>query len=39
MLWAGWPGQGSVNEVAFSPKEPIVASCSTDKTIYLGEIA
>lgn len=34
------PGhKGSVNEVVFSPKEAIVASCSTDKTIYLGELA
>ncbi|KAI8475516.1 MAG: WD40 repeat-like protein [Monoraphidium minutum] len=34
------PGhKGSVNEVAFHPKEPIVASASSDRTIYLGEIA
>jgi Prp8 binding protein len=33
------PGhQGSVNEVEFHPKEPIVMSCSSDKQIYLGEI-
>jgi len=33
------PGhRGSVNEVDFHPKEPIVASCSNDQTIYLGEI-
>jgi len=33
------PGHsGSVNEVDFHPTEPIVASCSSDKTIYLGEI-
>eukprot|EP01129_Flabellula_baltica_P007030 TRINITY_DN2692_c0_g1_i1.p2 TRINITY_DN2692_c0_g1~~TRINITY_DN2692_c0_g1_i1.p2 ORF type:complete len:191 (-),score=35.07 TRINITY_DN2692_c0_g1_i1:15-587(-) len=33
------PGHnGTVNEVSFHPTEPIVASCSTDKTIYLGEI-
>ena len=34
------PGhKGSVNEVVFHPTEPIVASCSSDKTIYLGELA
>eukprot|EP00803_Ostreobium_quekettii_P009593 evm.model.scf_279.1 EVM.evm.TU.scf_279.1 scf_279:83-3694(+) len=34
------PGhKGSVNDVVFHPKEPIIASSSTDKTIYLGEIA
>ena len=34
------PGhKGSVNDVAFHPKEPIVASCSSDHTIYLGEIS
>ncbi len=34
------PGHsGSVNEVVFHPKEPIVGSCSSDKTIYLGELA
>lgn len=33
------PGHaGSVNEVDFHPKEPIIGSCSSDKTIYLGEI-
>jgi len=33
------PGHsGSVNEVVFHPNEPIIASCSSDKTIYLGEI-
>lgn len=33
------PGhQGSINEVDFHPSEPIIASCSSDKTIYLGEI-
>jgi len=33
------PGHsGSVNEVDFHPHEPIIASCSSDKTIYLGEI-
>ena len=32
------PGHnGSVNDVAFHPKEPIIASGSSDKTIYLGE--
>lgn len=34
------PGHsGSVNEVSFHPLEPIVASASSDKTIYLGELA
>jgi len=34
------PGhRGSVNEVAYHPKEPVIASCSSDKTIYLGEIS
>lgn len=34
------PGhKGSVNDVAFHPKQPILASCSSDKTIYLGEIS
>lgn len=33
------PGhKGSVNEVVFHPKEPIVLSASSDKTLYLGEI-
>lgn len=33
------PGHaGSVNEVCFHPKEPIVLSCSSDKQIFLGEI-
>jgi hypothetical protein len=34
------PGhKGSVNEVVFHPKEPIVGSCSNDRTIFLGELA
>jgi Prp8 binding protein len=34
------PGhKGSVNEVVFHPKEPIVASASSDRTLYLGELA
>lgn len=34
------PGhKGCVNEVDFHPKEPIIGSCSSDRTIYLGEIA
>jgi Prp8 binding protein len=34
------PGHsGSVNEVVFHPKEPILGSCSSDKTIFLGELA
>jgi len=34
------PGHsGSVNEVDFHPSEPIIASCSSDKSIFLGEIA
>ncbi|XP_032667423.1 U5 small nuclear ribonucleoprotein 40 kDa protein [Odontomachus brunneus] len=33
------PGHnGSVNDVDFHPKEPIVASAASDKQIYLGEI-
>lgn len=33
------PGhRGSVNEVVFSPKEPLVLSCSSDKQMYIGEI-
>jgi len=33
------PGhQGTVNEVCFHPKEPIIASCGADAKIYLGEI-
>lgn len=34
------PGhKGSVNEVVFHPKEPIIGSCSNDRTIFLGELA
>lgn len=34
------PGHGgSVNEVTFHPVSPIVASASSDKQIYLGELA
>lgn len=34
------PGHsGSVNECVFHPKEPIIGSASSDKTIYLGELA
>jgi Prp8 binding protein len=33
------PGHnGSVNEAVFHPKEPIIGSCSSDKTIFLGEL-
>ncbi|CAH1774958.1 unnamed protein product [Owenia fusiformis] len=33
------PGHtGSINEVDFHPTEPIVLSCSSDKSIFLGEI-
>ncbi|XP_037079851.1 U5 small nuclear ribonucleoprotein 40 kDa protein-like isoform X2 [Pollicipes pollicipes] len=33
------PGHnGSVNDCRFHPTEPILASCSSDKQIYLGEI-
>jgi Prp8 binding protein len=33
------PGhRGCVNEVDFHPTEPIVGSCSSDKSIFLGEI-
>ncbi|KAK9814586.1 hypothetical protein WJX72_008235 [[Myrmecia] bisecta] len=34
------PGHtGSVNEAVFHPTEPIIASASSDKQIYLGELA
>ena len=34
------PGHtGSVNEVVFHPKEPIIASASSDRSIYLGELS
>lgn len=33
------PGhQGSVNDVAFHPTQPIVVSASSDRTIYMGEL-
>ena len=33
------PGHsGSVNQVAFHPKEPIIASASHDSKIFVGEI-
>lgn len=34
------PGHtGSTNHVCFHPKEPIIASASSDKTVYLGELS
>eukprot|EP00918_Siedleckia_nematoides_P061244 GHVU01133677.1.p1 GENE.GHVU01133677.1~~GHVU01133677.1.p1 ORF type:complete len:323 (+),score=28.30 GHVU01133677.1:2774-3742(+) len=34
------PGHaGSVNEVCFHPKEPIIASGASDKIVYLGELS
>lgn len=34
------PGHvGSVNDVCFHPHQNVVASCSTDKTIWLGELS
>eukprot|EP01103_Thecamoeba_quadrilineata_P012883 TRINITY_DN3436_c0_g1_i1.p1 TRINITY_DN3436_c0_g1~~TRINITY_DN3436_c0_g1_i1.p1 ORF type:complete len:352 (+),score=65.86 TRINITY_DN3436_c0_g1_i1:56-1111(+) len=30
--------KGSVNEVQFHPTEPIIGSCGSDKSLYLGEI-
>jgi Prp8 binding protein len=34
------PGHaGSVNDATFHPSEPIVASASSDKTVYMGELA
>lgn len=34
------PGhKGSVNEVIFHPTEPIIASCGSDKQIFLGELS
>lgn len=33
------PGhKGAVNQVQFHEKEPIIVSCSTDKTIFVGEL-
>nr|BAU61597.1 U5 snRNP-specific protein [Gonium pectorale] len=33
------PGHsGSVNEVVFHPKDPVIASASSDKTVFLGEL-
>eukprot|EP00996_Jenningsia_fusiforme_P001329 NODE_2217_length_1261_cov_17.958746_g2018_i0.p1 GENE.NODE_2217_length_1261_cov_17.958746_g2018_i0~~NODE_2217_length_1261_cov_17.958746_g2018_i0.p1 ORF type:complete len:346 (+),score=33.64 NODE_2217_length_1261_cov_17.958746_g2018_i0:25-1062(+) len=33
------PGhRAAVNEVSFHPKEPIVVSCSSDKTMFMGEL-
>eukprot|EP01084_Bolivina_argentea_P143543 252014_1 len=33
------PGhKGSVNEVDYHPKEPIIVSCSSDKKLFLGEL-
>eukprot|EP00002_Diphylleia_rotans_P020493 TRINITY_DN3974_c0_g2_i1.p1 TRINITY_DN3974_c0_g2~~TRINITY_DN3974_c0_g2_i1.p1 ORF type:complete len:351 (+),score=71.00 TRINITY_DN3974_c0_g2_i1:56-1108(+) len=33
------PGHsGSINEVVFHPHEPIIASCGSDRQIYLGEL-
>lgn len=29
---------GSVNETVFSPKENIIASCSSDKTVIVSEL-
>ena len=34
------PGHsGSVNEAVFHPDQPIIASASSDSTVYMGEIA
>jgi Prp8 binding protein len=34
------PGHaGAVTEVSFHPSEPIIASCGTDKKVYLGELS
>lgn len=34
------PGHsGSVNEAVFHPEQPIIASASSDSTVYMGEIA
>ena len=34
------PGHlGSVNDAVFHPKEPIIASASSDKQVYLGELS
>lgn len=37
-LWVGACIRGSVNEVAFHPKQPIIGSCSSDMSCFLGEI-
>lgn len=39
MLYALPGHKGSVNEVVFHPKEPIIGSCSNDRTLFLGELA
>ena len=40
VVWAKLLGHnGSVNETHFNPKHPIVASASSDHTVFLGEIA
>jgi len=34
------PGhKGAVNDVAFHPTEPIIASASSDKTLFVGEMS
>ena len=34
------PGHnGSVNDATFHPTEPIIASASSDKNLFLGELA
>ncbi|SIO73171.1 Prp8 binding protein [Babesia microti strain RI] len=38
MLYKLGGHSGSVNDVALHPHQPILASCSSDKTIYLGEL-
>jgi Prp8 binding protein len=38
MLYCLGGHKGSVNEVIFHPTEPIIASCGSDKVIYLGEL-
>jgi WD40 repeat protein len=31
-------GVGCVTEVDWHPKEPVLVSCSNDKTLFLGEV-
>lgn len=39
MLTSGSGHKGAVNSVDMHPKEPIILSGSTDRTMYLGELS